>query len=109
MSGVSRELALATAAYGANVALGLAVAARLLDTSSARWVHHGLYITTIGTTCLAVALGGVRRDPAAVVLAPALAPLALLPRRGSRPLGRHAGTALLAAPCYAAALLLTRR
>ncbi|MGP9732956.1 hypothetical protein ACT3SQ_00175 [Brachybacterium sp. AOP42-C2-15] len=109
MSIVRTAVGIASTCYAANAALGLSVAAGLIDTSGARWVRHGLFIATASTTGLALALGAVRRDPSAVALGAAVIPLVLLQRQGARPLARHARTAALAAPCFAAALLLTRR
>ena len=106
---VRTAVAAATTAYGANLALGLSVAVRLVDTSGARWVHHGLYVITAVTTGIAVILSASLLSPAALALAPAAVPLLLLQRHGASPLRRHARTALLAAPCYTAALMLTRR
>lgn len=109
MSIVRTAVGIAGACYAANAALGLSVASGLVDTSGARWIHHGLFIATASTTGLALALGAVRHDPSAIPLGAAVIPLVLLQRHGSRPLSRHARTAALAAPCYAAALILTRR
>lgn len=109
MSLIRTAVGISSACYTANAALGLSVAFGLVDTSEARWVHHGLFLATASTTGLALALGAIRLDPSAAALATAVVPLALLQRRGSRPLARHARTAILAAPCYAAALVLTRR
>lgn len=101
---VQRAVALAGVAYAANLVLGSAVAAGLVDTSRTRWIHHGLFITTCAATAAAVATSARRLHPAAIALAPAFVPLMLLPRRGARPLSRHARTALAAAPCYLAAV-----
>ncbi|GAA1131634.1 hypothetical protein [Citricoccus alkalitolerans] len=99
----------AAGAYAANCALGASVALRWIDTSSIRWVHHGLYTVTVTTTAVAAVVGTARRSPAAVALLPAALPLVLLQRHGARPLSRHTHDALAAAPCYAAALLLAWR
>ncbi|WP_422115920.1 hypothetical protein [Brachybacterium sp. UNK5269] len=124
MSGQDRQLArpsrtprvdartavsLAAGCYAANAALGLSVAAGWVDTGNARWVHHALFIVTATTTGAALAVAAVRGDRSAPALLPAAAALVLLQRRGSRPLDRHARTAMLAAPSYAAALCLARR
>lgn len=106
---VPTAVRLAGACYLTNAALGLSVASGLIDTSGARWVHHGLFLTTASATGLALVLGAARRDPSALALGPIIVPLVLLQRRGAHPLARHARTAVLAAPCYVAALLLTRR
>ena len=46
-------LVAAAGGYLLNCALGAAVAARVLDTSGVRWVHHGLYVTTATLTAAA--------------------------------------------------------
>ena len=96
-------------AYGANCALGASVAARWVDTSNVRWIHHGLYITTSALTAAACVAAVRERSPVAAVLAPALVPLFLLQRHGARPLRRHTRDALAAAPCYVAGLALAWR
>lgn len=40
--------------YAANASLGLGVATKVVDTSSARWLHHALYISTLSLTGLVV-------------------------------------------------------
>lgn len=102
-------VSLAAGCYAANVALGLSVAAGLVNTSNARWVHHALFIATATTTGAALAVATARGDRSAFALLPAAGALVLLQRRGSRPLSRHSRTAMLAAPSYAAALCLARR
>lgn len=96
-------VAAAASAYLANVALGTAVQTRLVDTSRHRWTHHALYIVTATLTVAAIAVSLARRSPRGWLLAPALLPLALLPRIGH---DAHALTGLAAAPWYAGALLL---
>jgi hypothetical protein len=93
----------ATVAYTANVALGVATATRILDTSRFRWVHHALYVVTASLTVVAVArtIGG----PAGRRLAPALLPLAVIPYAGTRGV-RHPAVAASAAPFYALAALV---
>jgi hypothetical protein len=98
----SALVAAATAAYVANVALGTAVQTRLVDTSRHRWTHHALYVVTSTLTVGAIVGSLVQRSPRALLLAPALVPLALLPRVGH---SAHALTGLAAAPWYAGALL----
>lgn len=94
--------------YAANCALGTAVAIRLVDTRRFRWVHHALYIATVSTTILAL-IDGVRRDRrAALALAPALAPLAVIPYAGTHT-RRHPAIALTAAPFVAAGVITSRR
>lgn len=103
MSAAARPLVVASVvAYGANCALGAAVATGVVDTSRDRRVHHALYIATTTLTIAAVIEGLVRRSARTAVLAPALLPLAVLPFVGRE---RHVGTAAAAAPWYAGALL----
>jgi hypothetical protein len=40
----------ACASYAANATLGFAVATKVVDTSKAKWLHHGLYISTFALT-----------------------------------------------------------
>jgi len=101
--------AAAAAAYAANVALGSAVAARIIDTSGFRWLHHAMYIATCVTSAAAFSamLWGRPKDTsrrAALALAPAAVPLAAIPYLGSRS-RRHPLTALAAAPFIAAGLV----
>jgi hypothetical protein len=93
-------VAAATGSYAANIALGVATATRVLDTSRVRWVHHALYIVTVSLTVVAVA--GVLPDPKARRLAPALLPLAVIPFAGTHG-RRHYVVAAAAAPFYALA------
>jgi hypothetical protein len=95
-------VAAAATAYLANVALGTAVQTRLIDTRRYRWTHHALYILTSTLTVTAVVGAFAQRSPRGWLLAPALLPLALLPRTGH---DAHAVTGLAAAPWYAGALL----
>lgn len=94
--------------YGANCALGTAVATRLIDTRRFRWVHHALYIATVSTTLLALVVGVFRDRRAAIALAPALAPLAVIPYAGTHT-RRHPAIALTAAPFIAAGILTSSR
>lgn len=105
----STAVSLAAGCYAANVALGLSVAAGLVNTAGVRWVHHALFIATATTTGAALAVAAARGDRSALALLPAAGALVMLQRRGSRPLARHTRTAMLAAPSYAAALCLARR
>lgn len=104
----------ASIAYGANVALGSAVAARLIDTRDFRWLHHALYIATCATTASALAAGFLWARPrrvsrrAALVLLPAGAPLAAIPYLGSRSI-RHPLVALTAAPFIVVGLVRANR
>ncbi|MFS2242201.1 hypothetical protein [Microbacterium sp. OR16] len=94
--------------YAANCALGTAVATRLIDTRRFRWVHHALYIATVSTTLLAL-VAGLRRDRrASLAIAPALAPLAVIPYAGTHT-RRHPAIALTAAPFIAAGVITSRR
>lgn len=105
--------AAAAACYTANVALGTAVATRLIDTSNFRWVHHALYIATCATTAVAASsLWWGRPRPqslrAARTLLPAAVPLAVIPYAGTRG-RRHPLTALAAAPFLFAGLIRSLR
>lgn len=106
--------AAAAVAYTANVALGTAVATRLIDTSNVRWVHHGLYIATCATTAAAgiaaLVWGRPRRASrrAAFALLPAAVPLAAIPSLGTHG-RRHPLTALAAAPFLLAGLIRSLR
>lgn len=104
--------AAAATAYAVNCALGASVAARLVDTSRFRWLHHALYIATCATSAVAVVAGwsrgprtGGRR--AAVGLLPAAVPLAAIPYLGTHS-RRHPLVALAAAPFIVAGLVLSR-
>ena len=98
----------AAAAYGANLALGSAVALRILDTSSFRWIHHGIYITTCVLAGAAASSVVWSRSRAGLALLPAAVPLAALPRLGSRPQRRHALVALAAAPFFVLGLIASK-
>ena len=113
--------AAAAASYTANCALGASVALRLVDTSGFRWLHHAVYIATCVLAASAALTpfvpggpGGRDRAPhprtalAALALAPAAVPLALIPRISARSRG-HVKLALTAAPFFAAGLLLSAR
>ena len=103
MPTVRTLVAAASGAYVANCALGTAVQTGLVDTSRHRWPHHALYIVTSTLTVVAIVAGMAERSPRALLLAPTLLPLAILPHVGH---DAHAVTGLAAAPWYAAALLL---
>lgn len=104
--------AAAAAAYAVNCALGASVAARLIDTSRFRWLHHALYIATCATTASAL-VAGWSRGPrasdrrAALALLPAAVPLAAIPYLGTHG-RRHPLVALAAAPFLVAGLLVSR-
>ncbi|AQY00469.1 MULTISPECIES: hypothetical protein [Microbacterium] len=104
--------AAAAVAYTANVALGTAVAAKVIDTSSFRWLHHAIYVATCATAAAAFSAiiwgrptHASRR--AAVALAPAAAPLAAIPYLGTHS-RRHPLVALAAAPFIVAGLICSR-
>ena len=102
----------AAVAYTANCALGLAVAARIIDTSGFRWLHHALYIATCATSAAAfsaIVWGRPKRASrrAALALAPAVAPLAAIPYLGTHT-RRHPLVALAAAPFIVAGLICSR-
>ncbi|MGV9193622.1 hypothetical protein ACQ143_04695 [Microbacterium sp. MC2] len=99
----------AAGCYGANCALGTAVALRLVDSSRFRWVHHALYIATTTVTALALstALWGRPRTQsqrAALATAPAMVPLAVIPFAGTRTI-RHPLVALAPAPFLVAGII----
>ena len=102
--------AVAALSYLLNCALGAAVALKVVDTSRFRWLHHALFVVTSASTAVALssALWGRRRRTsrrAALGLAPAVVPLAVIPFAGTRG-RRHPLVALSAAPFFAAALAL---
>ncbi|MFK3835983.1 hypothetical protein [Microbacterium sp. NPDC087868] len=102
----------AASAYGANAALGTAVAAKVIDTRNFRWVHHALYIATCVTTGGAIAAGLWARPRrasrrAALALLPAAAPLAAIPYLGTHS-ARHPLVALAAAPFIVAGVVCSR-
>jgi len=104
--------AVAAGAYAANVALGSVVAARLVDTSSFRWVHHAIYIATCVASAAAFSaiVWGTPKHAsgrAALVLAPAAVPLAAIPYLGTHS-RRHPLVALAAAPFIVAGLVCSR-
>ncbi len=71
-------------------------------------MHHAMYIATVSTTLLAL-VTGIRRDRrAALALAPALVPLAVIPYAGTHT-RRHPAVALTAAPFIAAGVVISRR
>lgn len=103
----------ASVAYGANAALGTAVATKVIDTSNFRWLHHALYIATctIVAAAFSALLWGTPRSAsrrAAWALAPAAVPLAAIPYFGSHG-RRHPLVALAAAPFVIAGLVCSLR
>ena len=103
----------AALSYTANCALGTAVAAKLIDSSGFRWLHHALYILTCAASAAAVSAAwwatprsASRR--AAFALLPAAVPLAAIAY--VRTHGRqHPLIALAAAPFIARGFALSRR
>lgn len=98
--------------YGANCTLGTAVAARLIDTRSFRWLHHALYIATctLGAAAVGVAWWGRPRGAsrrAALALLPAAAPLTAIAFVNPRT-RRHPLIALAAAPFVVAGVVCSR-
>lgn len=105
--------AAAALSYAANCGLGAAVALKLIDTRDFRWVHHALYIATSAFTVTSVGAGwwgspGSPGRSAALALAPAVVPLAVIPYAGTRT-RRHPLVALTAAPFVIAGLVLASR
>jgi len=105
--------AAAAATYAANCTLGAAVAAELVDTSGFRWLHHALYVATcltVASALSAVRWGAPQRTSrrAALLLVPAVIPLAAIPYVGTRT-RRHPLVALAAAPFIAASLIASCR
>ena len=93
----------ATTSYVANVALGSAVALRLVDTRRFRWVHHALYVSTsvlAGAAASSVLWSDSRSGWR---LLPAAVPLVVVARVSARS-RRHPLVALSAAPFFAVAL-----
>ncbi|MFJ2543371.1 hypothetical protein [Microbacterium sp. NPDC087589] len=104
--------AAAAVAYAANVALGSAVAAKVIDTSNFRWLHHAIYIATcvMSAAAFSAVLWGRPKFAsrrAALALAPAAAPLAAIPYLGTHS-RRHPLVALAAAPFIVAGLICSR-
>jgi len=101
----------AATAYTANVALGVAVATRALDTSGFRWLHHALFTTTASAAALAVSSLLWSRDPragAGWLLLPAVLPLSAIPFVSARRRA-HVVLALAAAPWFALSTASARR
>lgn len=105
--------AVAALIYTANCALGAAVAARLVDTSRFRWVHHALYVGTCATVAVSLSAAwwatpkrSTRR--AVLALLPAVVPLAGISRVPTHS-ARHPLVALSAAPFIAAGLVSSHR
>jgi hypothetical protein len=94
----------AACGYLANITLGVLVLRRVLDTRGFRWLHHLLYVATIGLAAVAAAVLLIGdRVLVGLLLVPALVGLALIPFAGTHT-RRHPIVGLLPAPFYAAAL-----
>jgi hypothetical protein len=93
----------ATAAYAANVALGTAVALRLVDTRRFRWVHHGLYVSTSVLAGAAASSLLWSDSRAGWRLLPAALPLTVVALVSARS-RRHPVVALSAAPFFVTSL-----
>ena len=100
--------AAATAGYAANVGLGSAVAARLVDTRRVRWVHHGLYVATSVLAGAAVSTLLWSDSRAGWRLLPAAVPLVVVARVSARS-RRHPLVALSAAPFFVTSLVRALR
>ena len=95
----------ATALFAANLALGVLVQQRLVDTARIRWVHHALFLAVAASAAATVAAGVLTRTWGVLALLPALVAWALLPRtRGGTT--RHRALALGVVPWYALAAVL---
>ncbi len=106
--------AVAAVSYAANCALGAAVAARLVDSSGFRWLHHALYIATCVSVAAAICTGLVGKGArgagrrAVLALMPAAVPLTAIAFVRART-RRHPLIALSAAPFIAAGLVGSRQ
>jgi hypothetical protein len=63
-----------------NVALGLLVQFRIVDTKPFRWLHHALFFAVFASAAVAVGVGFLQGAPYRWVLLPVLILFALLPR-----------------------------
>lgn len=98
-------LQIAVGCYAANVALGTAVAARVIDTRRIRWVHHAVFTVTISLTAASVALHIAGKDRRALPLLVAMVALGSVTRSsGRRP--SHPVVALTAVPALVTALTM---
>ena len=100
---VGIALAVASASYLCNVALGTLVATHRVDSSGFHWLHHALYICTFALTVAAVAAGFWRQPLVGWMLLPTVVPFAAIPFLGTRG-ARHPIADLVPAPFYLAAL-----
>jgi len=99
---VGAALLVASVSYASNLALGLLVATRRVDSSGFHWLHHALYICTFVLLAAAIAAGLAWRPFVGWLLVPALVPFALIPFVGTHG-ARHPITGLAPAPFYIAA------
>lgn len=106
-----RLVVASAAGYALNATLGALVAARVVDTSRFRWLHHALYVGTCVLTggALAALLTAAPGRPSrprrtAAVLAPVAVPLAAVPFVSARST-RHPLVALTAAPFFTLAVV----
>ena len=93
---------LACVAYAANAGFGMAVRGGLIESRGFRWVHHGLYLATLGLALAAVSSLWWSSSTAGWFLVPVLIALAALPYVGSarRHPNRHICAALVPLPFY---------
>ncbi len=89
--------AVATAALVVAMATGAGAQLGVIDTSSVRWVHHGLFGASLATAVAALAM--TRRRSERTALVPAIAVLSTLPRTKGGTLA-HGARAGVAAACY---------
>ena len=92
--------------FAANVALGVLVQFRIVDTKPFRWLHHALFFAVFVSAALAVAAGFLQGAPYRWALLPVLALFIFLPRVRAGTAG-HAALAGAAMVFYAAGLALT--
>jgi hypothetical protein len=86
-------------ALAASSLLGIGVRSGQVRLGRWRWLHHGLYATSLVAAATATTVDGARRRPTWPVAAATLGVLALLPTThgGSRP---HIGVATTATAVY---------
>lgn len=97
------------AVYATTATLGIGLAADWWRNERHRWVHHVGFIAATTLTAATVVVSAASTDrPRAVLAAPALLPLALLPRIPTRS-RRHPLVASAIAPWLLAAALLPDR
>lgn len=96
--------AAATASYAANVALGSAVAVRLVDTRRFRFVHHVLYVSTSVLAGAAASTLLWSNSRAGCRLLPAVVPLVVVGFVSARS-RLHPLVALSAAPFFVGSLV----